>query len=217
MKWYLMVFTRETHVDLAAIHVPGIAEWLEPQYDRAKHRERLGYWQAEAVFRTLAEDWWAQGRGKHGSAQPLEIQRHPPSIGTMIRSGDVKLLEMDMALVPEHKVPQIEAYRSDESEKLRLKAWEPPEGDTAGRWLGIHAMQECDGFAEAIQEMDKMHAECADAIDIQNAMRVKRKEAQLHEWYDELREYVRREHGQEMPPAHRKESDAGRPQEAAVA
>ena len=217
MKWYLMVFTRETPVDLAAIHVPGLSEWLEPNYDTNQHCTGLSERDAREVFRELALRWWKQGRGKHGGRQPLQMQREPSSIGTMLQSDPVKLLEMDMALVPEHKVPQIDAYRSDESEKLQLKAWEPPEGDTEGRWLGIHAMQECDGFAEAIQEMDKMHAECADAIDIQNVMRVKRKEAQLHEWYDELREYVRREHGQEMPPAHRKESDAARPQEGAVA
>ena len=208
MKWYLVVFTQETFVDLAAIHVPGLAEWLEPKYDANQHWTGLGEREAHGVFREVAKRWWDQGRGKHGGSQPLEMRRQPSSIGTMLQSGFVKLLEMDMALVPEHKVPEIDAYRSDKSEKLRLKAWEPPEGDTEGRWLGIHAMQEFDGFAEAIQEMDKMHAECADAIDIQNVMRVKRKEAQLHEWYDELREYVRREHGQEMPQAQRDKTPA---------
>ena len=217
MKWYLMVFKRETPVDRAAIHVPGLAEWLEPQYDAKRHWTSLGECEEQSVFCELAKRWWDQGRGKHGGSQPLQMQRKPSSIGTMIRSGDVKLLEMDMALVPEHKVPEIDAYWSDKSEALRLKAWEPPEGDDEGRWRRIHAMQECDGFVEAIREMDKMHAACVDAIDIQNAMRVKRKEAQLHQWYDELREYVRREHGQEMPWAHRNESDAGRPEEGAVA
>jgi hypothetical protein len=206
MKWYLVVFTREKPVDLASIHVPGLAEWLEPQYDPLRHREFLGAKKANEVFETFAQLWWVNRGEEYGIYQPLRMR--PEAFSTVIRAGFVDLLKMEMAILPEHKAPEIDAYRSDESEKLRLKAWEPPEEDTEGRWLGIHAMQECDGFAEAIQEMDKMHAECADAIDIQNVMRVKRKEAQLHEWYDELREYVRREHGQEMPQAQRDKTPA---------
>jgi hypothetical protein len=196
MKWYLMAFTREVP-EYLHVHVPGIHEWLLSQYDHSLHGHKMGI--DTAVFETLAEQWWAQEYGKFGSRQPLRLEGGSSS---RIHAGFVNMLEMDMSIIPEHRMTEISA--SPGNNVLVCKMWQPPEGASEeGRWRTIHAMLQCNNFSEVDGKYIDFYADSREKMQTQNEIRAKMDIDQTHRFYDELRTYVRREHGQKMPPAHR--------------
>jgi len=198
MKWYLMAFTERVQENLH-IHVPGLDEWLMSQYDQSKHKWEMGLVRTRVVFQTFAEHWWAQGHGKDGSRQPLQIEREPSS---KIHAGKINLLDMDISIMPEHKMTEIMVHYVPVENRFHWTT-EPLGGASENEhWRRIYAMLQCDRFSDVQgNKLLDFYGECRERIQTENTMRVKEKTNQLHQWYDDLRDYVRREHGKEMPPA----------------
>lgn len=201
MKWYRLTWTRTLESKRPCIHVPDLLDWLSKMQ---MHDRKL------ADFWRVTSEWWVKSKRGHGEA-PLQIELLKSSVGDVLRLLNCKRSEVHVRLVPEHEMPSIAVVDPMESGVARLEFMDD------GEARELKSVAEFESLEAARDGLQKHYDKWARLMEIKNYLSTRRDEARLHELYDELREYVRRTHGQEMPPAHRKDSNAGQPQEGAVA